>query len=64
MMPYPDGWTGFRKALRERGHSYVTVTSSDDLCVVVVTIRTMLDPDGIRPRIFYGRDHTLHVEAA
>lgn len=42
----------FRTQMQETGKGLITVTATDDMCVVVDRIREVLAPLGIEPRMF------------
>lgn len=61
-MLYPSGGA-FVTALQEGQQAVATVTSTDDLVVVVDSIRARLDPAGITPRIRIQDDRNLVISA-
>lgn len=59
LMPSADG---FITRLQEAGNAVATVTSSDDLAIVIPAILKHIEPAGLKVRIYMGQaDRTLLV---
>lgn len=43
---------GFLTALQETGHAKVTITATDDLCIVAPTVQKVAREAGIEVRVF------------
>lgn len=63
MMPNTGSWDRLITQIQETGEATVGITATDDLCISVPVIKTMLEPAGIECRVFVRDNRTLRVVA-